>query len=73
MSNVQRKVMEFVVYWVREHKTPVPRQEIFEELLKVGIKDYTAANAIESLLRKRYIRKAYLTTRKTCYVQIKTL
>lgn len=71
VNKLQTDIMVFIDNWVREKKTPVPQKEIIISLVKVGNKDFTVSNALHSLLRKGYIRKAYVISNKTFYVQLR--
>lgn len=73
MSELQTKVMRFVVLWVKEKKTPVPKQEIFHAMLCEGMKEYTTESVLDCLLRKHYIRRAHTKTTKVSYVQLRSI
>ena len=65
--------MKFIEEWVHTKKQPVPKQEIVAFMTKEGIRDFTTANAIKSLLKKGYLRRAVITSNKTYYVQLRTI
>jgi hypothetical protein len=71
VSQLQKQIMEFVEDWVHTKKVPIPKQEIVAFMLAEGTKDFTTANAIKSLLRKGYLRRAVITSNKTYYVQLR--
>jgi hypothetical protein len=73
INDLQTEIMVFVEYWVHEKKTPIPRQEIVAKMVEKGHHNFTVMNAIESLVRKQYIRKAYTSTNKTSYVQLRKI
>ena len=73
ISNLQRTIMVFVGEWVYLQKTPIPQKEIVEKMKSMGIKDFTAVNAINALLRKGYLRRAVITSNKTFYVQLRSV
>lgn len=72
MSDTQKQVMGFVLVWVRSKKTPVPRQEIIYEMSKMGIGEFTVTNAIDTLIKNGFIRKAQMRTKKASYVQLRS-
>lgn len=63
--------MQFVDWWVHNQKTPIPLKAIIEEMKRQEVKSFTAVNAINSLLRKGYIRRAYTISNKTYFVQLR--
>lgn len=74
INKLQTDIMVFVDIWVRTEKTPVPQQAIIKDMVANGINDFTVVNALNSLLRKGYIRRAiYMkgVTTKTYYVQLR--
>jgi len=73
INKLQTDIMHFVDQWVREQKTPVPQKEIIVCMKAAGIKDFTTINALNSLLHKGYIRRAYTISNKTFYVQLRRI
>ena len=72
LNDLQIEIMKYVDIYVRQQKTPVPRQKIIEEFKKRKIKDFTCINAISSLLHKGFIRTAIMpSSRQTHYVQLR--
>lgn len=71
INKLQTDIMHFVDRWVREQKTPVPQKEIIICMKDAGIKDFTTINALNSLLHKGYIRRAYTISNKTFYVMLR--
>lgn len=66
--------MFFIDSWVRKEKTPVPKLAIVARMLKHGEKDYTILHALNTLVRKGYIRRANISyTNKTHYVQLRSV
>jgi hypothetical protein len=63
--------MQFVDIWVHMEKTPVPLNEIIARMQADGIKSFTTINAINSLLKKGYIRRALTISNKTFFVQLR--
>lgn len=58
INELQTEIMEFVDWWVRAKKTPIPQKEIIDKMHKQGVKDFTTVNALKSLKKKGYIRLA---------------
>jgi hypothetical protein len=71
INELQTNIMLFVSYWVKKKKTPVPQKDIILRMQANGIKNFTTVNALNSLLRKGYIRRAYTISNKTTYVQLR--
>ena len=69
--------MLFIEKWVREINTPVPRKEIMlaftDKKKEVHHPAITVEGAINALLRKGYVRKAYSGSNKTYYVQLRNV
>lgn len=61
--------------WVRNQKTPVPRNHIISEMKNNGVEDFTTIFSLNSVMSKGYIRRAITTTNqnKTLYVQLRTI
>lgn len=71
-NKLQYEIMIFVDIWVHEFKTPVPHRQIIVKMKDQGHKDFTTVNAIASLLRKSYLRKAVTMSNKNrSYVQLR--
>ena len=73
INELQTKIMRFIILWVHEKKIPVPHQEVVRQMTAEGVHDFTTCNALNSLLRKGYIRRAYTTSNRTFYVQLRNL
>lgn len=71
VNKLQTDIMLFIDRWVHIEKTPVPQKKIILAMKQVGIKDCTTVFSLNSLLRKGYIRRAYITSNKTFYVQLR--
>ncbi len=72
INKLQTDIMIFIDTWVRSEKTVVPQKQIIIYMKKRGVKDFTTVFAINSLLRKGYIRKAITgASNKTFYVQLR--
>lgn len=73
ISEMQTEIMRFISLWVKEKKTPVPQREIILAMKIHGVKDFSVQNALSILLRKGYIRRAYSTSNRAIYVQVRTI
>jgi len=73
ISPLQEKVMLFIQSWVKSRKTPVPMRQIVDGMAEQGVKTFTTRDALESLVKKGYIRRAQMTTYRTYFVQIRSL
>lgn len=71
VNKLQTDIMLFVDQWVRIEKTPVPQKEIISNMRLKGIHDFTTVWSLNALLRKGYIRRAYMISNKTYYVQLR--
>lgn len=68
---LQRNIMLFVDWWVHEEKTTIPQKEVILAMRIKGIKSFTTINALNSLLKKGYIRRSVEISNKTRYVQLR--
>lgn len=60
--------------WANQRKTPIPRSEIIREMKKHMVHSPTTIFAINSLLDKGYIRRAYSSqANKTYFVMIRNI
>jgi hypothetical protein len=71
VNHLQQDIMQFVEWWVHEKKTPIPLKEIIAAMRLNGVKDYTTTFAINSLMRKKYLRRAIVISNKSSYVQLR--
>lgn len=71
VNKLQREIMLFVDDWARIQKTPIPQKEIVLGMVAKGVKTFTTINALNSLLRKGYIRRSCEISNKTRYVQLR--
>lgn len=62
--------MSIVDEWVRQQKQPVPQRHIVVALLEEEIPQTTIKAAVRTLVRKGYLRKAYING---AYVQLRSL
>lgn len=80
-TELQRKIMRFVDYWVHTEKTPISQKAIVEELERRRENRKTILYAIDGLLKQGYLRKAISISsgndgkgsEKTRYVQLRSL
>lgn len=73
VNTLQKTIMAVVDQWVHVQKTPIPQTEIIKNLKETGHKSFTVVNALNSLLKKGYIRRAYMISNKTYYVQLRRI
>jgi len=71
INKLQHDIMIFIDGWARTKKTPIPRKEIIKDMEVKGVKNFTAINAINSLIKKGYIRRAVTISNKTYYIQLR--
>lgn len=71
VNTLQIKIMQFVDDWARFEKTPIPRAKIIAHMKSIGVKDFTCIFALNSLLRKGYIRRAIMISNKSYFVQLR--
>lgn len=72
INKLQYDIMIFVDAWVHEVKTPVPHRQIVLKMKELKVKKFTTVNAITSLIKKGYLRKAItMSNRDRSYVQLR--
>ena len=71
ISELQMDIMRFIDVWTHTKKTPVPKKEIVDELGTKGIKVYVVTNALETLIRKGFLRKSIIRPRQLVFIQIR--
>lgn len=71
INELQEKIMYFVDSWAREKRTVIPFREIIIFMKKSGTSEPTTRNAINALVRKKYIRRAVTSSNKTFFVQLR--
>lgn len=72
ISAQQERVMMFIAEWVRTKKTPVPQKEIMLSMREQGMTVDAIKWALNMLLAKAYIRKAWTEKQNTtAYVQLR--
>lgn len=73
VNDLQANIMRFIDDWARTEKVPIPLRVIIKNMKDEGVKDFTTINAIRTLLRKGYIRRAVGTSNKTSFVQLRRI
>ena len=75
INGLQKEIMTFVAFWVKEKKTPVPQKEIVAFMFqKKKTSPNTVVYELQILLKKGYLRRAYTTMGNTrSYVQLRTV
>lgn len=73
ISEAQRQALAFVTSWASEQKTPCPKKELFKYLINADVSESTSRKAIESLVKKGYIRRAITPTKQSYFVLLKWL
>ena len=71
LTDLQKRIIEFIGIWVHKEKTTVPLKEIIAEMIRQGTKDATTIKAVNSLVKKGYIRRDSMRSNKTRFVQIR--
>ena len=74
LNELQKRIMVFIKEWADTKKTTIPQREILIFFTHHGVKSYTTLNAINSLLKKGFIRRAYNEMKnRTFYVMIRNI
>lgn len=73
MNETQRKAMLFIINWIKEKNTPVPRAKLITHMEKSGVSKFTTDGIIKSLIKKQYIRRGTVVNRSVCYIQLRSL
>lgn len=73
VNGLQENIVNFISVWARTEKTPIPQKEIVVGMREQGVKTFTTVNALNSLLRKGYIRRSCQVSNKTYYVLCRTI
>ena len=71
VNKLQMDIMNIIQDWVKNQKTPVPHKQILIIMKDQGVGNPTTVNALNSLLKKGYIRRSVMISNKTSYVQIR--
>ena len=74
LTELETSVMVFVIWWVHEKKTPVPQKKIADKITKDGGNYRAVLSAVQSLLRKGYIRRTVVfSSKEVRFVQLRSL
>lgn len=73
VSELQKSIMIYVEIWVKKEKIPVPLKEIILNMETQGNKTQTVIKAINSLVKKGYIRRAITISNRSSFVQLRRL
>ena len=70
INRLQYHIMLVIDKWASHHKHPISHKKVLNEMTDQGVKYYTTVNALNSLIRKGYIRRGVVSSNKTYYVQL---
>ena len=73
VTGIETKIMGFVSIWVHKEKKATPLREIIKNMENDGVKSYTTIKALNSLVKKGYIRRGFEISNKTTFVQLRTI
>lgn len=73
LTVIQRAIIKLVEIWCKSNKTPISHKEILKQMKMNKVQEYTTVNAIKSLVKKNYLRRAVMSSNKTYYVLLRTL
>ena len=73
LNGLQTQIMRFIGVWVREEKTPIPQRVIVEAMTEAGVGSYATVNALNTLMRKGYLRRAVVIAHQARYIQLRTV
>ena len=74
LVGIQIDIMLYVKWWANCQKTPVPQRNIIKNMELQGIKYSSLINALNALLEKGFIRRAYSEKQnRTYYVMIRNI
>ena len=60
IDGLQTKIMQCIDIWGHEKKTPIPLKEVIGRMEDGGVKKFTTIKALNVLINKGYIRRAYM-------------
>jgi hypothetical protein len=58
INELQQDIINFMISWAKKKQTPIPLTNIITNMKSRNIKRLTTLNAINSLIYKKYIRRA---------------
>lgn len=74
LTEQQSQVMKYIIWWVKNEKTPIPKKEIVKKMKEEGMKVDVINWSLGVLLSKGYIRRGYTAKMNTTvYVQLRNL
>jgi Fe2+ or Zn2+ uptake regulation protein len=73
VNNLQEKIVNFISERAKTEKTPISQKEVVLKMKDEGVKVFTTVNALNSLLKKGYIRRSVYVSNKTFYVLCRTI
>lgn len=73
INQLQTNIMVVINDWSHKEKTPISRKYVISEVKKQKVGEPTIINALNSLMKKGYIRRAIGTSNKTFFVQLRGL
>ena len=71
INKLQTDIMKYVDVWVHTEKGPIPQRQIILKMKSDGVLECTTVNALNALLRKGYLRRAYTISNRTFYVALR--
>lgn len=71
VNKLETSIMVFIDEWAHKEKTPISQRQVLEHMKSEGIPDPTTIAALHSLLHKKFIRRAIMTSNKTFYVMLR--
>ena len=75
LNTPHTSIMVLIDQWVKNQKIPIPKKEILSKMEKQGIQDYIVKNALNTLIKRKYIKRTVNSSasRGTCYVQLRSI
>lgn len=71
INELQTDIMKLVDEWAHNNKTPIPLKLIMTTMEEKKVLRPTIIKALNSLLKKGYIRRANIISNKTYFVQLR--
>ena len=72
ISKLQVDIMQFVDAWASAHPdSPISHKRIVDHFLKEDVPAYSTKNAIGTLIKNYFLRRAHNISNKTFYVQLR--
>jgi hypothetical protein len=71
INDLQRDIMTYVIEWIRTEKTIVPQKQIVIKMKADGVKELATVHALNMLIKKGYIARAYTMSNRTYYKQLR--